>query len=138
MQIPNQPANLPAGVYTVSAIIGKTGEPDHISNELPLPIAPTITNPMPLKVKRVKGAATVKLTCSPAVHPDQRLALLLGDQEIQAIAVAAPAEALSFIIPNAVPGTYFVRLRVDGVDTHIIDHSAPLLAFDTTQQVTIT
>jgi hypothetical protein len=134
-------SNIPdwlAGLYTVAVITSRKGEPDRTTNELPLPIAPVITSKMPLTAKRVNGDVTLKLTCSPQVRPEQRVALLLGDREIPATAVTAPASSLTFAVLAPAPGTYFVRLRVDGVDSQLIDRTIVPPAFVATQQVTIT
>ncbi len=137
VQIPADPANWPAGVYTASLIISKQGAPDHTSNELPLPIAPAITSAMPMSVQRVSGNVTLNLTCSPEVLPEQRVSLLLGDQETAADAVPAPTSALTFSIVAPTPGAYYVRLRVDGVDSQLINRTVTPPGFDDTQKVTI-
>jgi hypothetical protein len=137
VQFPSKPAETPAGVYSVSVTVTQKGESSTSTNELIVGVAPQITSTLPLKARRTRGVATVKLMCAPEVLPGQRVALLLGDQEMGAMPVDTQTGQLTFAIPNAVPGTYFVRLRVDGVDSQIVDRSATPPAFDTTQQVTI-
>ena len=137
--VPNDPANFPAGLYTVAAVLSSRGEPGRTSNELPLAVAPVITNNnLPLAVRRSgRHQATIRLTCSPEVRPDQRVALLLGSREIPAAPRAARTAELSFVVTDAVPGTFWMRLRVDGVDSQLVDQSATLPAFIETQKVTI-
>lgn len=136
--VPNQPANLPAGIYNVSLVISHKGESDpDITNELALGIAPKITSKLP-PVKRVQGNATLKMTCSPQVRPEQRVSLLLGSSEIPADARTTTTDQLAFHIPAPAPGSYFVRLRVDGVDSQLIDRSGTRPAFDAKQRVVIT
>lgn len=116
-----------AGWYAVTVEITSTpNQPDppvHSTNALPMALAPTITSTMPLKATIANGAATVKLKCSPDVQPVQRVALLLGDQEIAGARPANATASLSFPVPQAVAGTYLVRLRVDGVDSLLVDRS---------------
>jgi hypothetical protein len=140
--LPAAPAVWPAGVYSVCLIVSRKnpddkGLEDHFTNELLLPLAPFITTTLPLKVKRSsKGVASIKLTFTPQVLPGQRVALLVGDQEIPAPPFATQIDALTFAAAIA-PGTYFIRLRVDGVDTQLINHNVKPPQFDPTQRVTI-
>lgn len=117
-----------AGWYAVTVEITTTPDqpnpPVHSTNALPMALAPTMTNTMPLKATiSTNGTATVKLKCSPDVQPGQRVALLLDDQEIPAAARTDPVASLSFPVPQAVAGTYLIRLRVDGVDSLLVDRT---------------
>jgi hypothetical protein len=135
--VPKDPVNWPAGIYSVTVIVSRAGEPDHSTNTLPIGLSPQITSKMPLTVKRVKGDATVNVTCSPEVRPEQQVALLLGSFEISSPTRAAQTGKLSFLIPSAVPGNYIVRLRVDGVDSLLVNRATTPPQFDATQKVTI-
>ncbi len=135
--IPNDPANWPAGVYTVAAVVSNSGEPDRTSNEMPLAITPRITSTLPMFVNRTRGDARLKLTCSPEVRPEQRVALLLGSREIQAERRSGQTGDLTFIVKGAVPGEFWIRLRVDGVDGQLVNYTTPSPTFDATQKVTI-
>jgi hypothetical protein len=45
---------------------------------------------------------------------------------------------LVFVFPNTTPaGNRWVRLRVDGVDSPLIQRSGPAPVFDPTQQLTV-
>jgi hypothetical protein len=92
---------------------------------------------MPMKVKRVKGDATLNLTCTPDVLPEQRAALLLGSQEVISSDHPKQENQLTFIVAAATPGDYFVRLRVDGVDSLLVNRAVTPPLFDATQKVTI-
>jgi hypothetical protein len=93
---------------------------------------------MPLAVRRVKGVATINLQSKPEIRPGQRVALLLGEQEIAAADRKAQSNQTSFSVPSSVAGgTYVTRLRVDGVDSPVIDWSQTPPAFDASQKVTI-
>jgi hypothetical protein len=135
--IPKKTTQWPAGVYTVSAILTRAGVSDSVTNELPLAIAPKITSPLPLKATSNKNGMTLSLACSPTVLPGQRISLLLGDQEFPAASPTAATSQFTFPLSAIQSGTYFVRLRVDGVDSQLIDHSVTPPQFDPKQQVTI-
>jgi hypothetical protein len=81
---------------------------------------------------------TYTVTCGPEVRPEQRAALLLGDQEIEAQAHTAQTATLTFQAQNVTAGDYFVRLRVDGVDSLLINRAVTPPVFDATQRVTVT
>lgn len=135
--LPNVPADVPAGIYMASAVIEKTGQPTRTSNEVPFAVAPRITN-LPQTVNRAgDGSASIVLQCTPEVLPEQRAALLLGDREVVAQAHPAQTGSLTFDVPDAEPGEHLVRLRVDGVESLLIDYAATPLAFDQSQKVTI-
>ena len=136
--LPDLPPQAPAGLYTVAALISRPNEPDRPTNELPFSVAPRIAGPLPPVGRDPSGTATVTLTCSPPVLPAQRAALLLGERQIDAAPRTQPTTGLSFTIPEGRPGTYFVRLRVDGVDSLLVDRSVDPPIFDQGQRITIT
>ncbi|SFN69989.1 DUF4255 domain-containing protein [Nitrosospira briensis] len=138
--LPDQPAELRTGIYLLAVVVHKPDETeDRITNELPLLLAPRITAIAPNPAARDgAGNVTLTLTCSPQIGAEQRVSLLLGDREIRAEARAAPTNTLSFNITSAAPEDYFLRLRVDGVDSLLIDKSTTVPAFDPSQKVTIT
>ncbi len=139
VQIPNQPAKWVAGFYAVAAVISPTVGPDRMTNELSFPLAPRIVGGVPATLARDgDGNVSLTLTCSPEVTPAQRAALLLGDREILAAAHTTQTASLTFNIVGAPVGEHFVRLRVDGVDSLLVDRSQTPPVFDTTQKVTIT
>ena len=134
--VPNDPANFPAGSYTVAVKITRAGQPDRFTNEWPLQIAPTISHIAP--VSPPAGDVTITVTCSPEVRPEQRASLLFGEQEILAQPHPAQTNTLSFVVIAAAKGKYWVRLRVDGVDSLLIDRQSVPPLFDPSQQITIT
>jgi hypothetical protein len=134
--IPNDPVNWPAGIYTVQVLVQRTGDSfRRTTNQLAFSLAPTITI---TPATAPAGNITYSVTCSPEVRPQQRAALLFGSQEILAAEHAAQTSALTFAAVGAVPGDYFVRLRVDGVDSLLLDKTATPPVFDPTQKVTVT
>lgn len=137
VQLPNDPVNWPAGFYTVAVAFGPPANV-RTTNELSLSLAPSITTALPVTVARVGGNATLNLNCSPQVRPEQRAALLVGDREIVAEPHTAQTDRLTFITKAANLGTFFLRLRVDGVDSLLIDRTVTPPVFDQTQKVKIT
>jgi hypothetical protein len=125
-------------MYTVAAVVSGNGGPDRTSNEMPLAIAPRITSALPMTASRTTdGNAQLNLTCSPEVRPEQRVALLLGSREILAESFSAQTGDLTFIVAVAVPGDFWIRLRVDGVDSQLVNYATMPPTFDATQKVTI-
>ena len=110
----------------IPVITNKPGTPSQeirTTNEASLALAPVILNAFPIKATLQNGTATVKLKCSPEVLPEQRIALLLGDQEVVAEPRAKRSGALTFVVRNATAGEYLVRLRAHGVDSLLVDRS---------------
>ena len=106
-----------------------------ITNQLSLPLAPSISI---APVSAPAGNITFTVTVSPEVRPEQRADLLLGDTEILADAHKTQTNTLTFQAVNVAVGDYYVRLRVDGVDSILIDRTKQPPVFDSTQKVTVT
>jgi hypothetical protein len=145
--VPNTPADLVAGLYSLAVLVTPNGTPDErrSSNETVLGIAPEISGGLGGPVVRTGvdpvtqlGAATIILNCSPEVRPEQRGALVLGSREVPASPHPAQTDTLEFVASNLAAGEYRVRLRVDGAESLLIDRSDPKdLKFDETQKVTL-
>jgi hypothetical protein len=145
VQLPNDAtaqASWPAGPYLVS--INRNDPPpagggtpeNRTSNALPIVLAPTIVSIQSPAAPRT-STSTIGIVCSPEVWPQQRLSLVVANSEVPIPAVASTTANLSFPVPGLPPGTFFVRLRVDGVESLLVSFSQPPLAFDSTQQVTL-
>lgn len=136
--LPNEPANWVAGFYTLAVEVKRTGEPSRTTNELSFSLAPHILEITPQEVTPdVNGEVRLTLTCSPQIRPEQRVALLLGDREILAQHHPTQTDRLEFRIQTATPGEYWVRLRIDGVDSWLADRTVTPPVFDQSQKVTI-
>lgn len=135
-----------AGSYTTVALLLKDGDRERSTNELPLPIAPRVTT-APAKATRgplPDQKIAIKLTFSPEVRLGQRTALLLGDREVPPRPLVLPplpapqqTDTLEFEIKHAPKGKHFLRLRIDGVDSFLIDPTADPPAFDQTKLLEI-
>lgn len=137
--LPSDPAALPAGVYGVRVAL-RDGAEERTTNTLLLPLAPEFTAPAN-PVARVGGTATITLPVRPSVLPGQQAALIVGDREVDAPPRQAAAAQLVFTVPAAPAGTFFLRLRVDGVESDLLDRTTPPdqpPAFNQARRVTIT
>jgi hypothetical protein len=109
---------------------------EQTTNALPFSLAP--------KIEQItKSDRILTLNCTPQIWREQPLALLLGDREFLLLTTSEETEAvdktdtLKFNIGNIPNGEYFVRLRVDGTDSLLIDRSVKPPVFDSTQKVTL-
>ena len=111
------------------------------TNRLALTLAPQMTN-LPLTVARDgDGTASFTIDFTPALRAGQSVMLVLGQDGVSCRrAPARPPTALSFVIPNAPVGSHLARLRIDGIDSPIIDLSAepPALPTFLNQRIEIT
>ena len=116
---------LPAGSYRV---VARLTRPDaqgadrlHETNSLVLTLAPQITN-LPQTVARAgDGSATVTIAFTPALRAGQRAVLVLGAAEYPPLVAGATPTSLGFLVPDAVVGVHLARLRIDGIDSPVID-----------------
>lgn len=124
---PDLPNQWPAGFYRVSVRIVHNPDETHLSNEIGLPVAPTITH---VQKTPIAGRVDLVIACKPEVLPAQRVSLLIGGREILAQPHPAITQTLNF---RDVPrGVHYLRLRVDGIDSILVDHSVrPPVFFDT-------
>jgi len=152
-RLPDEQVALPAGPYALSLRLRRVrspGAPETVltSNALPVAIAPRLLQVSFAPATTATSGpnrgrttpATLSVRVSPQVWPEQRVSLLVGEEELPLPAVADKTNDLSLPLPT-VPlprGTYVVRVRVDGVDSAPI-RSTPSggFEFDPQQQVTI-
>jgi hypothetical protein len=129
--VPNLTAALAIGSYELSALVQRPGESvRRETNRLVLTLLPRITTALPLTVARdAQGTATIELAVRPQVRLYQRATLVLGSLEVPAADRTAASAPLTFVVPNAPAGTHLVRVRVDGIETPIVDRSVTPPAF---------
>ncbi len=136
VQLPNQPAVWPAGFYTVAVLVQRPGESyRRTTNQLSLTLAPTVTI---VPATAAAGSITYTATCSPQIWVGQIVSLLLGDMEIAATAFTVQTGTLTFAASNVASGSYYFRLRIDGVDSLLVNRAVTPPVFDPTQKVTVT
>lgn len=116
--------DFPVGVYEANARLIRPGESvARNSNRLAFTLAPDITN-LPQNVARDgDGDAQVTIDFTPELRAGQRATLLVGQREVLPQSFTAPTASLDFLIEQAEVGQHLVRLRIDGIDSPIIDHS---------------
>ncbi|MBF6336859.1 DUF4255 domain-containing protein [Nocardia abscessus] len=139
-------AGVPAGLWSVALELTDTVAGQSVStttNAIPLGVAPRISSPLPMSVARdPAGTATVHLTCDPPVRSGQPVLLLVDGRAVpeQRTGTATPitGTALIFVITDAQPGEYLLRLRIAGVDSLLVDRSQPKPRFDPAQTLTVT
>ena len=136
-QLPNNAAtDWPAGAYTVSVIITNSqNQKQQISNELPFLLAPIIQNPQVTTAE--DKSTTITIPVNPQVWSEQKAFLLLGSLQIPAQPHPNKTDNLTFIIQSAPKGKFFIRLRVDGADSHLIQLVNNKLQFNPDLQVII-
>ncbi len=115
--VPNDPANLPAGVYNLSVLFtNSSGTVQQSTNIIAMPIAPMILeSPAPTATGNTAGTL-VTLSCNPQVLPNQSVSLIMGANAVPAQPFTAATATLSFqFTPALAKGPYLARLQVDGV-----------------------
>lgn len=141
LQIPNQPGEWIAGIYLVVVLAEKPipfspGETEQkASNTVPLLLAPSFSN---VSVNREPdNDVTVSLTASPEVRAGQTVSLILGQNESIAEPFVGQIADLTFRFVNLVAGNYWARLRIEGVDSLLIDRSTTPPTFIPSQRITV-
>jgi Pvc16 N-terminal domain len=141
-------ASFPPGLWQLTVRFTPTGElNERDTNAVPLVLAPApviAADPglgLPAASVTRGGAppqVTVTLASRPQVRLEQRASLLLDAVEAVASPRAAASDPLVFVFPNSVtPGAHWLRLRVDGTDSVLLDRSGPVPVFNPTQQITV-
>lgn len=130
---PQNPDNWQAGLYSLAAVV-TDGTHTRVSNELAVALAPKITPPL----APPDGAGNLTLKCSPKARRTQRISVLVRDRETPADAFPGDAsDTLTFKTGVLSKGEYPVRLRVDGVESILVDREATQPKFFTTEVLTI-
>jgi hypothetical protein len=132
---PMNPDNWQAGIYSISGVIRRTDQPDRTTNELSIALAPLINS---ISVSVIDGTVELTVTCSPKVWKNQIVTLVVGDREITAEPVIPDkTDTLVFRSDSLLSGAQWVRLRVDGIESILIDRSDPVPVFNPSDQVDI-
>jgi len=135
--LPGPASRWHAGTLTLAAVFEPTGRPRHVTVGLPLLLVPRLLSIHHEPSAVVRDRGRLRVICTPPVWPQQRATLLLGEEELPADPHPTLAETLTFPLPAPRSGTFPVRLRVDGVDSLLVDYTASPLAFDPSQRVTL-
>lgn len=131
------------GYYTVALLITRTigGKTETRStNELSFALAPKVTIANPVDHKVSDGAFTLTVDSNPLVALEQRASLLFAGSEVPPAARAAKTDPFKFLITptTAMIGANPIRLRIDGVDSMVVDYTKEPPEFLADQKVNIT
>ena len=135
--VPNLPGDLPAGLYRLELRVLRPGDTAaHLSNALPVALAPAITTFPPIAMTRgtVHGVANVlslRIGCAPEVRVGQKVTLSMDAREAPAQLFTADTATLDFEFADAPPagGTPLLRLKVDGIESIVVNRGARPPAF---------
>jgi uncharacterized protein DUF4255 len=125
-------ADFPAGIYQTVAELIRPGEAtQRQTNRMAVVVAPRITN-VPMNVA-VDGSGTASFTVefTPEYRPGQTVSLILGSTEVAPQDISTQTASLDFIVPNAPLGNHLARLRIDGIESPVVDRTTtPPTFFD--------
>lgn len=142
------PAGFPAGLWSVRLaltnvnVVGDIEEKTTtVTNDVPLTIAPRIVHLKPAVMPGSRNTTDlqVTLTYSPAALPGQQVLLLLDGRAAKPdhTEPPTPVDSPRFTFPDIAPGRHFVRVRVAGVDSVLIDRSGDKPVLDPGQTITV-
>jgi hypothetical protein len=118
-------ADFPVGVYRVGARVLRPGEnAPRETNRFAMTLAPQITGLPMLVTRDGSGTASFTINFHPALRAGQTVGLVLGQQEFAPEPFTPPVTALSFVMPDAPVANHLARLRIDGIDSPIINRAA--------------
>lgn len=126
-------ATWPAGIYAVSVRLDEGGT-ERRTNVLPLALAPRIETAV---ASTSAATTTFTVTVTPDVLPTQRAELVVGTRTAPAAPHATATDTLTFELDDVVAGTYRLRLRVDGVESVLVDRTTTPPSFVGSQEVTV-
>lgn len=128
----------PPGVWNVTVILQRPGETfDRSSNSLPLLLAPRLDIAGSNAVRDAgSGAVTISLAFTPQVRPGQTVSLNAGGNEAPGD-ITVQTGTLDFIFPALGTGQQWLRLRVDGADSLLVNRELAPPQFDITQRMNI-
>jgi hypothetical protein len=132
------------GIYNARVRVTRPGTPAWTTNTVPMALSPTITV---TPTAAPAGDVSLTVTCTPRLRPEQeaQTTLIFGTLTVAASSMDTPATetdptTLSFTIPSVAPGSYQVRLRVEGAFDSLpvlVAGFPPQLSFDPAQTIEI-
>ena len=122
------------GTYLVDVALSSTGAARHVTNRLPIALAPRTTP----SAAAVATGTQVTVDCQPRIRARQPLSLIVGQAEEPLTPLAADGDQVSAVFRGLPAGTRLpVRLRVGGIDSLLIDPETVPPRFDPTQMVLV-
>lgn len=139
--LPNNPAaqlTWPPGAWNVTLLLQRAGETEvRSTNTQPLLLAPRLDIPASTAVRGGSGAVTLTLAFTPQVRPGQKVSLNAGGHEALPSNFTTQTGSLAFVFPELAAGQQWLRLRVDGADSLLVNRTLTPPQFDTTQRMSI-
>ena len=129
----------PPGSWLVSLSLQRPGETEiRITNSFPIILAPSL-NIGSSNASRdiVTDVVTIQLVFTPEVRPSQQVSLSAGGQQALPTNLNSQTGSLDFDFPALAAGSQWLRLRIDGVDSLLINRNISPPEFDATQQMVI-
>jgi hypothetical protein len=109
------------GAYAVALHLACPDGRNLVTNALPIALAPAATATATASV----GGTTIIMACEPPIRPGQRVAVVLGQDMRLVDSPTAPADEVAAEFAGLASGADLpVRLRVDGIDSPVIDRLA--------------
>lgn len=133
--LPADPDAWPPGLYTVTVLVTR-GSTTRSTNDLAFSLAPEISSLLVIPPSP-PDLQSLQLDFGPKVWPGQRLAVILGSRELRMPAVNLKTGSLTVPVGGVTPGSYYVRLRVDGIDSPLLAAGATPPQFDPALKVTL-
>jgi hypothetical protein len=117
--VPDDPANFPAGVYNLSLLFTSAGAVTGMTNYMPLPVS-VVIQPFGAGAAVANAQGTlVTASIKPQIWPSQTVSLALAGSAMPAQPIEAATAAPSFQFPTLASGSYLARMQVDGVESNV-------------------
>ena len=138
--MPNEAGVWRAGVYRLSLTMNNDAGDPIESNQLTLTIAPRFS--AFTATRNPDSTLDVGITINPEVDDTQSISLILGQVQKTAEEVVLPplvdtVDGVHFVFPDIPAGNYWARVRVNGVDSLLIDRSKTPPEFFPDQEVAV-
>jgi len=119
--------------------VQRPGESERrVSNSLPMMLAPVLDLAASSASRDAgTGAVTVQLVFTPEVRPSQHVRLMVAGHEALPANLGSQTGSLDFVFPELPDGSQKLRLRVDGVDSLLINREKEPPEFEPGQQLVI-
>lgn len=117
----NDPGAWRVGSYSVDVRVLDADGREIFTNVLPLTLAPSSTP----AAAADPGGTLITMTCEPPIRPGQTVSIIVGQEMVQVVSPLAPANQAQALFAGLTSGAELpVRLRIDGVDSPVINHQA--------------
>ena len=133
--LPGDATTWRAGLYQLSLTMDDSNGIPIESNRVPLTIAPAFSNFN--AVRNADDSVSVSITVNPEMHNNQSVSLIVGQTEQVVETFSGPTSNAIFEFPSLSAGNHWTRVRVDGIDSILINRDVDPPQFHVTEQVAI-